>query len=115
MHIPHKWLLIKIDTDEYDFHGYKLFVVWYGGFLDGDAWRLNSGISSVSFEDNLLNFHGFSGSIYKCYPNTYGTNAYGLSVLRRWQKEIEGEESSLIILSEDEAKEVIEKQFGVTF
>lgn len=53
-----------------------------GGYLDGDRWRLNSGIDKVEQDDEYYYFIGFSGSCYKCHKKGYGTaTSYGLGIL----------------------------------
>lgn len=72
---PDKWLIIKCPTC------YKVFGTWHGGYLDGDSWRTNSGITNVEEESDYYLFYGESGSVYKCHKGHYGSTAYGLSVL----------------------------------
>ena len=72
---PDRWLILKTPQC------YKVFGVWFGGYARGDSWKLNSGISDVEeFDDSYL-FHGYSGSIYHCYKNNYGSSVYGYSVV----------------------------------
>lgn len=75
METPDKWVIIKIN----DY--YKVFATWLGGYLDGSMWRINSGISKIEEDETFYYFHGYSGSIYKCYKKAYGTNYYTESVL----------------------------------
>ena len=44
--IPDKWVVIKILDNEH-----KIFASWAGGYLDGDRWKLNSGITKVEEDD----------------------------------------------------------------
>ena len=55
---PDLWVVLKIGDM------YKVFGSWYGGYLHGDSWRLNSGIREVKIIDNKIEFHGYSGSVY---------------------------------------------------
>jgi hypothetical protein len=42
---PDKWVVVKIiGKDTPPVH--KVFACWYGGYLDGDSWKLNSGITA---------------------------------------------------------------------
>jgi len=76
---PERWVILKLPKD-----CYKVFGTWGGGYLDGDSWRLNSGINKVEQDDNFYYFIGFSGSCYKCHKKGYGTaTSYGLSVLNK--------------------------------
>lgn len=62
VHTPHNWVIVKLPNNV----GYKVLAGWSGGYLDGDMWRLNSGIKAFSTSENYITFHGFSGSVYKC-------------------------------------------------
>ncbi len=76
---PDRWVVVKITTDKEPL--YKVFACWYGGLGGSDSWQMNSGIVNVELVDNYYEFHGYSGSIYRCHKNCYGTNGYGGSVL----------------------------------
>lgn len=66
MHTPDNWVLIKISPNgETPF--YKVLAGWSGGYLSGDSWRMNSGITTVEEEGDYYLFSGESGSIYKCH------------------------------------------------
>ena len=74
--IPDNWVVLKIPD------GFKVFATWAGGYLDGDSWRLNSGIKEVEEDEDNYYFIGFSGSCYMCHKKRYGVAAsYGQSVL----------------------------------
>ena len=45
---------------------YKVLGGWSGGYLDGDSWRLNSGIVDVEETTDSFIFIGGSGSRYIC-------------------------------------------------
>jgi len=66
---PDSWCIVKINgTDPH----YRVFGSWSGGYLDGDSWRLNSGIKSVSEDDEYYYFYGSTGSVYRCAKESYG-------------------------------------------
>jgi len=76
---PDRWVIVKLPNNYY-----KVFATWTGGYLDGDRWKLNSGISKVEQDENFYYFIGFSGSYYKCHKKGYGTaTSWGLSVLNK--------------------------------
>lgn len=77
---PDKWLVVKIEGGKFSLT-YKVFACWYGGYLGSDSWKLNSGITKVTKEEDFYLFEGYSGSVYKCHKNTYGVNMYGHGVL----------------------------------
>jgi hypothetical protein len=60
---PDNWVVIKMNGD--DPH-YRVLAGWSGGYLDGDSWRMNSGITSVEDAGDRFNFYGSTGSCYSC-------------------------------------------------
>ena len=50
---------------------YKVLAGWSGGYLDGDSWRMNSGITGVEKQAHLYGFYGSSGSVYWCHQGGY--------------------------------------------
>ena len=73
---PDRWVIIESDNV------YKVFATWAGGYLYGDSWKANSGITKVTQDENYYYFYGYSGSIYKCNKKSYGfASSYGESVL----------------------------------
>ena len=95
---PDKWLVVKINSKE---PHYRVFACWYGGYLGSDSWKLNSGITKVTFEDNVYSFEGSSGSFYHCHKNTYGASGYGSSVLSRMIEESKEKDIVIDILPEE--------------
>jgi hypothetical protein len=79
-YIPDKWLVVKIEGGKFPLT-YKVFACWYGGYLNEDSWKLNSGITKVTKEDNFYLFEGYSGSVYSCSEKRYGSTMYGYGVL----------------------------------
>ena len=78
---PDKWVVVKIDNNT-DTSLYKVFATWSGGYLNGDRWKMNSGIKSMEYDDDYYYFIGHSGSCYKCHKKGYGTaSSYGECVL----------------------------------
>ena len=69
-YVPDTWSVFKITNEGETF--YKILGGWYGGYINGDSWRVNSGIERVELLDGQYHFHGFSGSVYKCSPDSYG-------------------------------------------
>ena len=83
MYNPDYWQVVKISAPEIKKPIYKLFATWVGGYIRGDEWRLNSGITNVLFEENCIIFEGSSGSRYVCIndQHAYRTSGYSGSVL----------------------------------
>jgi hypothetical protein len=76
---PDRWAIIKINgTDPH----YRIFGTWIGGYLNGDSWRLNSGIVKVEedTDNDCYMFYGSSGSVYCCFKNNYGFTGWSYGV-----------------------------------
>jgi hypothetical protein len=63
---PDNWVVVKVAKDLY-----KVLAGWSGGYLDGDRWRLNSGISEVKEDGDYWLFISKSGSVYKCHKEGF--------------------------------------------
>lgn len=84
MYTPEEWILVKINGPD---QHYRVFGSWRGGYINGDSWRMNSGIKSVEVEKDYYLFKGASGSIYKCHKKLYGINSpYNNTVLAEYNK-----------------------------
>jgi hypothetical protein len=98
---PDRWVVVKIDN-KLDTPFYKVFATWAGGYLDGDRWKLNSGIKSVESDEDYYYFIGHSGSCYKCHKKGYGTaTSYGEGVLQDMIENAYKTNATVSILSED--------------
>lgn len=85
---PDGWVLVKITgTDPH----YRVFGSWRGSFLDGDSWRMNSGIVSAKLEGDHYLFKSTSGSVYSCHKKGYGElGAYAGGVLNDYVENSSG-------------------------
>lgn len=82
MYTPDNWIVFEFETpDGKKFR--KVLGGWSGGYLDGDSWRLNSGIVDVKDDGDYLLFIGHSGSTYKCHKNS---NTIRLNIAHIWDK-----------------------------
>lgn len=69
-HYPDYWVLLEI-PDEYSGEPLlKILAGWSGGYLDGDSWRLSSGVVDIKELDDAYLITNCSGSIYQCLKCT---------------------------------------------
>ena len=66
---PDSWVVLKIVNEGETL--YKVLAGKSGGYLDGDSWRMNSGITTVEKQAHLYGFYGSSGSVYWCHQDAY--------------------------------------------
>lgn len=68
MNIPDNWVVIKVCSEA---PHYRLVCSWYGGYIHGNSWRVNSSIVSCTKKDRHFLFEGKSGSLYACHQDSY--------------------------------------------
>lgn len=93
---PDTWVILRIKPKKQT-PIYKLFSGWYGGYTQGDSWKLNSGITKVKTADKFYEVHGESGSIYVCPVSREGMSTYMSGVLASFQEQLKGKASIKVI------------------
>jgi hypothetical protein len=88
VNVPDRWVVLEVNNGKETIN--KVFAGWYGGYLDSDSWKLNSGNVAEEEFDDRWEFTGTSGSIYVCYKEKYGMNAYMGQILSGWQGALSG-------------------------
>ena len=83
---PDRWVVLQVNNGTEIIN--KVFAGWYGGYLDGDSWKLNSGNVKEEEFDDRWEFTGHSGSVYTCYKSAYGMSGYMGSILAGWQSQL---------------------------
>lgn len=100
---PDSFMVVKLKwNDESKAEEYRVVGGWSGGYLDGDMWRINSGITEVEEKDGNLVFRGASGSEYIVIEESEGMSismAGAIALLDRSPLEYEA-------VDLDEVKEV---------
>ena len=89
---PDNWVVIKLKGD--DPH-YRVLAGWSGGYLTGDSWRMNSGITKVHEDEAFYYFYGSSGSIYRCCKESYMLRMNNAGIWNRLQ-EMHGDKVELM-------------------
>jgi hypothetical protein len=85
---PDKWVILRM-TNKKEIV-YKVLAGWSGGYLYGQSWKLNSGITKIEDEVTYYLFHGYTTSVYKCFKTSYGLNSITIGVLESFMKQAEG-------------------------
>ena len=87
-------LKVSFATRDRVFTQLRVLGGWRGGYLDGDAWRINSGIQAIDADDVEYRFLGRSASVYLCHRGGYRMSrimASGLEELKRQPTVVEAE------------------------
>lgn len=103
---PNRWVVLAIYDGDTVLH--KVLAGWYGGYLDGDSWQLNSGITKIEEDGDYYLFHGYSGSIYKCNKNGYGFTGLTAGIY----KSLKDKASSSIDLLKEEEMNVLRQTYS---
>lgn len=108
IYTPDEWAILKIETLSRETI-YKVVGSWYGGYLDSDKWRINSGIERIELSDNRtkITFYGYSESEYVCLASNYGISSYAQSIVNRMISHAEVHGNRVKLLDRLEAKEYI--------
>jgi hypothetical protein len=96
---PDRWVVVKIVTSKERL--YKVFATWSGGWVGSDSWKMNSGITRASLVDDRWEFDGYSGSVYSCHREAYGTNGYGGNVLQNFIDQMPTQGATMEIMPGD--------------
>jgi hypothetical protein len=99
-YVPDNWVVLKIKEGKLDRGFYKVLGGWSGGYLDGDSWRMNSGIARVEEKPHHWEFYGNSGSVYKCGRKSYGLRMNNAGIYNQL-KEREAFEGQITLMPED--------------
>ena len=86
MYTPDKWAVIKITTQEDVL--YKVVASFSGGYAHGDSWKINSGIAVVEETEKYYDFIGYSGSVYRCYKQSYGLSVLTAGVVQSFTEQL---------------------------
>jgi len=96
---PDRWVVVKIVTAKERL--YKVFASWSAGYGGGDSWKINSGITRATLVDDCWEFDGYSGSVYSCHREAYGTNGYGGHVLQGFINKMPGQGATMEVMPGD--------------
>lgn len=97
---PDKWAILKIEMN--DNLVYKVLGGWSGGYLDGDGWRLSSGLESVETEGDFYLLKNHSGSVYKCHKEANGFNRISGEKFAEYEKILKKQGGKIKSISVDD-------------
>lgn len=102
-YVPDNWVLVRINHPDGDDH-VRVCAGWSGGYLDGNSWRLSSGVVKVEEDDTHYRFHNDSGSIYVCRKESECIRVNNAGVFNRLTKD-----PDINRITVDELKEVLDE------
>jgi hypothetical protein len=100
-YIPDSWVIVKLPNIDSDGHFYKVVAGWSGGYLWGNSWRVNSGVTSLEKDGEHYLAHGNSGSVYRLWQEREGERMSMIFPL------IKLKESGAVVVPVEEVYEVL--------
>jgi hypothetical protein len=85
---PDRWVLVKIQAVGHEPY-YRVLASWYGGFTQGDSWKLSSGVEKSIDHGTHYEFPQSSGSIYMCHKGAHGMSMYTSGVFANFKADCE--------------------------
>jgi hypothetical protein len=79
---PDRWQVVLLRGKDTSIK--KVFAGWYGGYANGDSWKLSSGIIGTKEFEDRYEFLNHSGSLYICYKQNQGMSSYMGSIMNGW-------------------------------
>lgn len=107
---PDRWQIITFSGETVSEPVFKVLGGWRGGYVSGEAWRLNSGIVEIVDMDQYYIIKGHSGSLYHCYKDSEGTTSYTQSILDNWKQQASDKISIEEVSVEDVISELKKKE-----
>jgi hypothetical protein len=81
---PDKWVILKFKRKDNTW--YRVMGSWSGGYLDGDSWRMSSGLEKIEENGNYYLMRNTSGSTYICHKEMEGMNIIASGVFSSVQE-----------------------------
>lgn len=114
---PDLWVLVEMWNTQaaVEDRVVKVFASWYGGYANGDSWKLSSGVTGVRIDGEFIEFDNYSGSVYRAYVNNWGASGFGSSVLNSFVEEMKDAPNgnAFRVFTEEEARGYIAKMIKV--
>ena len=84
---PDVWVVVELSGLKVENRYHRILAGWYGGFANGDSWKMSSGITKIVDRDTHWEIHNTSGSIYKCHKDLERFSGYTQNVYHSYQEE----------------------------
>ena len=83
---PDAWVVLEISSDDTE-PIRKVLAGWYGGYANGDSWKLSSGVTNTTEYPDRYEFLNATGSLYVCYKQSQRLSGLTGSVLEYWRNQ----------------------------
>lgn len=84
---PDCWIIVEISGTSIPKTHRRILAGWYGDFLQGDSWKLSSGIESVTERLEHWEVANTSGSIYMLHKNNEGFSRLTQAIFESYKED----------------------------
>ena len=98
---PDRWVIVKFNGESS-----KVLAGWSGGYLDGDNWRLSSGLEKIEEDGDYYNMINHSGSVYRCHKDSNEMNVIMIQMYDVMKQLTEKDGGTIEIISVEEFNDV---------
>lgn len=86
---PDSWQIVKVTAKEGGKVHYRVMCTWDGGYIQGESWKLSSGILSIKDNGRYWEVENASGSVYFLLKTGRRWSGYGFNVFDSLCKDAE--------------------------
>lgn len=86
-YFPDAWVMVEIKTPDNE-PIRKVLAGWSGGYLDGDSWKLSSGVTETEEDGDYYVFTNYSGSVYRCHKESQRLIMITSGILQSYQEQV---------------------------
>ena len=94
---PDTWVILLFDFPDYG-KIHKVFAGWYGGYAQGDSWKLSSGIKTFVSEGKFYSSLQESGSTYNLCKQFEKLSGYQHGLLNIWGEQLDEAQGSVLVV-----------------
>ena len=94
---PDTWVILLFDYPDYG-KVHKVFAGWYGGYAQGDSWKLSSGIKTFVNEGKFYSSLQESGSTHNLCKQSEKLSGYQHGLLNVWREQLDEVQGSVLVV-----------------
>jgi hypothetical protein len=95
---PDVWVVLEFDNKGDVLR--KVLAGWYGGYANGDSWKLSSGITDTREFEDRYEFDNHSGSLYVCHKLAERMSGYTSQIYQSFLDQVKDAEGVTMKLIE---------------
>ena len=103
---PDTWIILLFDSPTYG-KSHKVFGGWYGGFTQGDSWKLSPVMKDLVDEGDFYSSMQESGSVYRLHKGLEKLSVYQLGILAGFEEQLLAIGGCVVLVDSSEYMKII--------